>query len=135
MIPVIGIVQWAPSDADRTAICHSGTVCDCGVDCLVSYSLVRCPQLNLESLPPRFLVCDWLPTFRLATGAAAYALYACFAGTPDNAIAEGNLGAALADMGLQNQAAIHLVTAIRLTPLFLPPHYTLAWSSSGRIDG
>ena len=45
--------------------------------------------------------------------------------TPDNAIAEGNLGASLADMGQLDQAAIHLVKAIRLTPEDLPPHYTL----------
>ena len=45
--------------------------------------------------------------------------------TPDNAFAESSLGTALLEMGRLSEAAYHLQTAIRLTPGFLPQHYTL----------
>jgi tetratricopeptide (TPR) repeat protein len=56
--------------------------------------------------------------------------------TSDNPIAESSLGGALADMGLLDQAAHHLVTAIRLAPQYLPPHYMLGtiFHRQNRLD-
>lgn len=55
---------------------------------------------------------------------------------PENGVAEGSLGAALADMGLQNQATSHLLAAIRVSPDFLPAHYTLGmiFQRQGRLE-
>jgi tetratricopeptide (TPR) repeat protein len=46
--------------------------------------------------------------------------------TPDNGIAEDNLGTAYVEMGLLNEALPHYAAAIRLSPQLSNPHYNLA---------
>jgi tetratricopeptide (TPR) repeat protein len=89
-----------------------------------------------------------LPWLRAAAGAAgAIAICACavlsyaqigywqdsytlfshaLAVTPDNAIAEDNLGAALVAMGRPASAVPHFEDAVRLAPQLASPHYNLA---------
>ncbi len=138
MIPVIGIIQVGrQAMADRYAY-------------LPFWGLFVIAVWTAGELFPRLL-----PAVKLGIAAATLSCFAIVAYiqigywfssytlfvhalrvTPDNAIAEDHLGAALADMGMEDQAAIHLVTAIRLTPLYLPPHYTLGmvFQRQNRLD-
>jgi protein O-mannosyl-transferase len=126
MIPVIGIVQvGGQAMADRYTY----------VPFMGLFVIVALLADEVISRP--------LPTFRIGIVAAAVGLVGAtyvqigywrnsvtlfthaLRVTPDNAFAESSLGTALLDMGRLNEAAYHLQTAIRLTPGFLPQHYTL----------
>lgn len=138
MIPVIGIVQVGrQAMADRYAYLPFWGLFVIAVWIAGELFPRPLPTIKL-GIAAATLSCFAIVTYiQIGYWRSGYTLFThALRVTPDNAIAEGNLGAALADMGLQNQAAIHLVTAIRLTPLFLPPHYTLGmvFQRQNRLD-
>jgi protein O-mannosyl-transferase len=86
----------------------------------------------------------WLQTFALPIGVVAlcgfvavsytqigywqnsYTLFThALAVTPDNAIAEDNLGTALVAMGQPERSAVHFAAAVRMAPQLSSPHYNL----------
>jgi len=127
MIPVIGIVQVGlQAMADRYAYLPFWGLFVIAVWIAAELFPRRLPTLKV-GIAAATLSCFAIVTYaQIGYWLNGYTLFLhASQATPDNAIAEGNLGTSLADMGQLDQAEIHLMKAIRLTPGDLPPHYTL----------
>lgn len=127
MIPVIGIVQVGrQAMADRYAYLPFWGLFVIAVWIAGDSFLRQLPAIKV-GIATATLSCFAIVTYiQIGYWLSGYTLFThALQVTPENAIAESNLGAALADMGLQNQAMIHLLAAIRLSPQDFRSHYTL----------
>jgi tetratricopeptide (TPR) repeat protein len=130
LVPVIGVVQVGrQAMADRYAY-----ISLLGLFVMVVWSVAEfMPRLRLSR------------TSQLALAAAALSLYAGFSYvqigywhdsialfthalqvTPDNGVAEDNLGTAYLDLGLLDEALPHFISAVRFMPKLPMPRYNLA---------
>jgi len=130
LVPVIGIVQVGrQAMADRYAYTSLLGLFVMAVWSVAEFAprlrLARASQFALAvaalSLYATFSYVQvgyWHDSFTLFTHALQV--------TPDNSIAEDNLGTAYVEMGRLDEALQHYIAAVRLSPQLSNPHYNLA---------
>jgi tetratricopeptide (TPR) repeat protein len=130
LVPVIGIIQAGrQAMADRYAYIPLIGIFVLVVWCVADWLPKREPWRAFEaSLASVVLILFAVCSYRqIGFWHDSYSLFShALSVTPDNVIAEDNLGTAYAERGFQQEAMQHYAAATRLTPGLTAPHYNLA---------